>query len=171
MSMLTTHYSKKFSVCSIAATQQLAMSIISLMLWLYTWLGNLLSILWWLSKWPHFMCSNDGKQVFELKVETISGILQLFKDFLFTYEMGVFWHHRFTVPCGRLSWLLVRFWAHVNIVVGGGINDQSTNRMPNAACSQGKKCSVLIQLGLELWLGLAVCIRYLIWLCTRLVCV
>ena len=22
-----------------------------------------------------------------------------------------------TVPCGRLSWLLVRFWAHVNIVV------------------------------------------------------
>ena len=22
------------------------------------------------------------------------------------------------MPCGRLSWLLVRFWAHVNIVVG-----------------------------------------------------
>ena len=24
------------------------------------------------------------------------------------------------MPCGRLSWLLVRFWAHVNIVVGIG---------------------------------------------------
>ena len=24
---------------------------------------------------------------------------------------------KFTVPCGRLSWLLVCFWAHVNIVV------------------------------------------------------
>ena len=27
------------------------------------------------------------------------------------------------MPCGRLSWLLVRFWAHVNIVVGIGTTE------------------------------------------------
>ena len=49
------------------------------------------------------------------------------------------------MPCGRLSWLLVRFWAHVNIVVGIGIGRCDQFCPWEVSAEHGKDYTVFLQ--------------------------
>ena len=59
------------------------------------------------------------------------------------------------MPCGRLSWLLVRFWAHVNIVVGIGWYWYRDGGMPESKVLIGQrqrcKCVILISIKVLYW--------------------